>query len=302
MRHRLRDTERAATKTNSGQDNVVQNLQAQVDEMEDEKLALELAAAESQNAMVELKSQHEKAVRRFEHQIYKLQHSGSSRQNKLTNDNENLEPSERQELRAMLRESQGEVRALEHDIRQQVSTIKSYETAQNDLRQKLERARNERAGYKSRVLKLEDDCQRLAEGAQSAISWIESRKSSASYRTSTSSASTLAAPTAAAYAAAKEIAAAHRTSIRSASGNLVLDVVDQADHEAVIRAADEAAKRHEKELRGLAMQMRWMQARWEREAKLRNDAAFAKKFLELRLSVAEAWYVFSYFRLILHYT
>ncbi|ORY60907.1 uncharacterized protein BCR38DRAFT_397695 [Pseudomassariella vexata] len=34
--------------------------------------------------------------------------------------------------------------------------------------------------------------------------------------------------------------------------------------------------------------MQWMQARWEREAKLRNDAAFAKRFLELQLSLAEA--------------
>ncbi|KAF2993279.1 hypothetical protein E8E14_000293 [Neopestalotiopsis sp. 37M] len=281
MRRQLRDAERSASKNYPGQDDVVRELQAQLEDLEDEKIALEYEAADSQNAMAELKSQHERAIRKLEHQIYKLQNSTSSRRTGTADDNDILEPNERHELRAMLRESQAEVQALEHDIRQQASSIKSYESAQSAMRQKLERARNERANYKSRMLKLEDDCQRLADGAQSAISWIETHKSS-------SSASTMAAPTSAAYAAAKEIAAAHRTSIRSASGNLVLDVVDQADHEAVIRAADEAARRHEKELRGLAMQMRWMQARWEREAKLRTDAAFAKKFLELRLNVAEA--------------
>ncbi|ETS85513.1 hypothetical protein PFICI_03538 [Pestalotiopsis fici W106-1] len=280
MRRKLRDAERSTSKNYPAHDDVVRELQAQLEDLEDEKIALEYEAADTQNAMAELKSQHERAVRKLEHQIYKLQNSSSSRHNK-TDGHDILEPNERQELRAMLRESQAEVQALEHDIRQQASSIKAYEGAQSTMRQKLERARSERANYKSRVLKLEDDCQRLADGAQSAISWIETHKSS-------SSTSALAAPTSAAYAAAKEIAAAHRTSIRSASGNLVLDVVDQADHEAVIRAADEAARRHEKELRGLAMQMRWMQARWEREAKLRTDAAFAKKFLELRLNVAEA--------------
>ncbi|KAM0811953.1 putative Centrosomin N-terminal motif 1 domain-containing protein [Seiridium cardinale] len=287
MRQKLRNAERAASESTPGQDDIVRELQNQLEELEDEKLALEDAAMDSQNAMANLQSQHEKAVRKLEHQVYKLQHSSSTRRNKATDDNNALEPNERQELRAMLRESKAEVQALEHDIRQQAATIQSRDAAQRELREKLEKARGERASYKSRVRKLEDDCARLAEGAQSAITWIESHKAS-SLRASTSSSSSLAAPTSAAYAAAKEIAAAHRTSIRSASGNLVLDVVDQADHEAVIRAADEAARRHEKELKGLAMQMAWMQARWEREAKLRNDGAFAKKFLELRLSIAEA--------------
>jgi chromosome segregation ATPase len=50
--------------------------------------------------------------------------------------------------------------------------------------------------------------------------------------------------------------------------------------------------RHVKELRGMVMQMEWMQARWEREAMLRADAAYAKKFLQLQLDIATAWYVY----------
>ncbi|RDA85576.1 hypothetical protein CP532_5382 [Ophiocordyceps camponoti-leonardi (nom. inval.)] len=50
-------------------------------------------------------------------------------------------------------------------------------------------------------------------------------------------------------------------------------------------ATDETAV---KERRGMVMQMEWMQARWEREAKLRTDAAFAKTFVQLELAVAEA--------------
>lgn len=62
--------------------------------------------------------------------------------------------------------------------------------------------------------------------------------------------------------------------------------------ETVVRAAQGAEERHQKELKGMVMQMEWMQARWEREASLRSDAAFAKRFLQLQLDVANAWYVF----------
>lgn len=279
MRQKLRNAERASSK-NSDQETIVQDLQVQLEELEDQKLALEYAAAESQNAMVDLKTQHEKAVRKLEHQVHKLQYSTSRR---TRSDDDDLEPSERRELRAMLRESQKEIRALEHDIRHQAAAIRSHESSQAILQQKLERARSERTGYRSSARQLQEDCERLKEGAQEAIAWIES------HNAARGKSGSLAAPTSAAYAAAKEMAAQGRTSIRST--NLVLDVVAQEDHEAVIRAADEAARRHEKELRGLALQMRWMQARWEREAKLRSDAAFAKRFLELRLNVAEAWYV-----------
>ena len=62
--------------------------------------------------------------------------------------------------------------------------------------------------------------------------------------------------------------------------------------ESVVRAADGAEEKHRKELRGMVMQMDWMQARWEREAAMRSDAAYAKKFIQLQLDIANAWYVF----------
>lgn len=70
------------------------------------------------------------------------------------------------------------------------------------------------------------------------------------------------------------------------------DVVKSGANEAletVVRAAEGAEDRHKKELRGMVMQMEWMQARWVREASLRSDAAFAKKFLQLQLDIANAW-------------
>lgn len=53
----------------------------------------------------------------------------------------------------------------------------------------------------------------------------------------------------------------------------------------------EADKKHIKELQGLTMQIQWLQALLKREANLRVDAAFAKRYLNLRIEGYEAWYV-----------
>ncbi|KAM0322429.1 hypothetical protein ACHAQA_009496 [Verticillium albo-atrum] len=64
------------------------------------------------------------------------------------------------------------------------------------------------------------------------------------------------------------------------------DHLNDSAIETVIRAAEGAEERHTKELRGMALQMEWMQARWEREVSMRADAAYAKKFLQLELEIA----------------
>ncbi|KAK1251408.1 hypothetical protein MKX07_006887 [Trichoderma sp. CBMAI-0711] len=56
----------------------------------------------------------------------------------------------------------------------------------------------------------------------------------------------------------------------------------------IVRAAEDAETRHKKELESMVVQMDWMHARWEREASLRKDSAYAKKFLQLQLNVAKA--------------
>ncbi|EGY19134.1 hypothetical protein VD0002_g9115 [Verticillium dahliae] len=69
-------------------------------------------------------------------------------------------------------------------------------------------------------------------------------------------------------------------------GPAVYDTLNESAIDTVIRAAEGAEERHGKELRGMALQMEWMQARWEREVSMRADAAYAKKFLQLELEVA----------------
>jgi hypothetical protein len=45
----------------------------------------------------------------------------------------------------------------------------------------------------------------------------------------------------------------------------------------------------------MVMQMEWLKACWDREAKLRSDAAYAKQYLMMQVQVRDAWYVFRLF-------
>ncbi|KAK8069303.1 myosin heavy chain [Apiospora phragmitis] len=303
MRQKVRDAERAANREGDKYSELVQDLQTQVDMVEDEKLALEQSLADAQLAAEEVRSKQEREVRRLEHEIYKLQHSRKSPGKPTTAQGQAMDSDERKELRGLLEKSQAEVAALEHDVLQQASLIKSHKSTQDKLRQKLDMARSEASTHRQSARKLRVDCDRLQKAIKETASWISANPDKVA--TAATAAASGPAPSSnnnnnkqqdlrhstnsqesAAYASAKELARAGRASIRFEDG--VLNVVDQRDHEAVIRAADEAARRHEKEIRGLALQIQFMHARWERESRLRSDAAFAKKYLELRLSLAEA--------------
>jgi hypothetical protein len=73
----------------------------------------------------------------------------------------------------------------------------------------------------------------------------------------------------------------------------VVPVAAAANTDAIVRAAAVAEQRHVKEIRGMCMQMEWLQARCDRETRLRADAAYAKRYLLLELQVRDAWYVYT---------
>ncbi|KAK7992229.1 Spindle pole body protein pcp1 [Apiospora saccharicola] len=278
MRQKLRDAELAANQEGDKYSDLVQDLQTQVDMVEDEKMALEQSLADAQLAAEEARSKQEREVRRLEHEIYRLQHSRKSPGKPTTAQGQGKDADEHKELRNLLEKSQAEVSALEHDVLQQASLIKSHKSTQDKLRQKLDMARGEASTHRQSARKLRVDCDRLQKAIKETASWISANPDKVAaaaaaakgpssnnnhnkhedLRQSTNSQES------AAYASAKELARSGRASIRFENG--VLNVVDQRDHEA----------------------MQFMHARWERESRLRSDAAFAKKYLELRLSLAEA--------------
>ncbi|OAQ66608.1 microtubule associated domain-containing protein [Pochonia chlamydosporia 170] len=149
-----------------------------------------------------------------------------------------------------LRKSQAEVENLEHDIRQQQELIDALAATESLLRRKLERARSERAAFRMTAEKLQRDIQLLQVSSGPVPSQYDRH-----------------------------------------AGKIQHHHIKNADNhafETLVRAAEGAEERHNKELKGMVMQMEWMQARWEREASLRSDAAYAKKFIQLQLDVANA--------------
>lgn len=61
----------------------------------------------------------------------------------------------------------------------------------------------------------------------------------------------------------------------------------QVHTDTIVRAAEAAEHRHIKQMRTMCSQMEWMQARWEREMRMRDDAAFAKQFLISEMNIKD---------------
>ncbi|EFQ31793.1 microtubule associated protein [Colletotrichum graminicola] len=239
LKTKTRDAERRASQ-------LERDFQTQLDDLEDQKLALEQALEDAQRDAEEAAALHEKALRRLQH---KLERAEQDRQLVAhgRHNIDNMSSSERRDLQEMLRRTQTEADALEHDVIQQQETIDALMAAEGSLRRKLDRARSERAAYRLTAEKLQKDIRDL-----------------------------------------KRLAAAEQKdpqAVRFADQRM--RETDEA-LETVIRAAENADAKHTKELRGMTLQMEWMQARWKREVSMRADAAYAKKFLQLELSIANA--------------
>lgn len=171
---------------------------------------------------------------------------------------------ERRDLHNMLRESQITADRLDRELREHREALDELLGVESSLRKKLERARSERAAYRTKAEKLQKDLDKLKAEKDKAVAEAAS----------------------AAAAAAAAAADAERALVRAAksgSGN-------EVDTDAIIRAAEAAERRHEKEIRGLVMHMEWLKACWDREARLRTDAAFAKKYLLMQVKVRDEWY------------
>lgn len=179
---------------------------------------------------------------------------------------------ERRDLHAMLKESQLAADKLDREVREHREALEELLANETTLRKKLERARSERAAYRAGAEKLQKDVRRLKEERDRAVKEAGE----------------------AVLEAKEEIRKVEKERKKNEKA-LVLHAAQKqretVDTDAIIRAAEAAERRHEKEIRGLVMQMEWMKACWDREAQLRKDAAFAKKYLLLEVQVRDAWYV-----------
>lgn len=207
-----------------------------------------------EEVLEEARQQAEETAAQHERALRRMKHQ-LDKAERERNTLATLQPSTSKHDR-QLRKNQAEMENLEHDVLQQQELIDNLAASEASLRRKLERARNERAAFRMSAEKLQKDLERVKAAAVAARAGTSDR----------------------------------RSEVDRKALDLTIEGADQA-LETVIRAAESADERHKKELRGMLMQMEWMQARFKREASLRADAAYAKKFLQLQLDVANAWYV-----------
>jgi chromosome segregation ATPase len=166
---------------------------------------------------------------------------------------------ERRDLHEMLRDTQVQLESLEITVKERENTIAAITATQEDLRAHLKRVRDERALQRSRAASAQEELEDLEHRFKKAQeSWEMERK-------------------------------ALTRGVRFA--NMSLSMNDESEIQALKYEAEEREKRHVKELRGLTMQIEWFRARCKREEGFRAAAAYAKKYMELRIDLFEAWYV-----------
>ncbi|CAK7208443.1 hypothetical protein SBRCBS47491_000094 [Sporothrix bragantina] len=273
LKRSMRDVERHAAASTASAEEV----EARIREVEEERAILEQALDEAQEAAAEATSAHETALRRIQTKLERYRHERdelalalADAHNKAESDSESVSSEmsreERSNLHAMLRKTQVEAEALEHDLRDHRTALDEAVRVEEALRVKLERARGERSAYRA-------DAERLQREVSDLQQTVSRTKAAMHYGTVNDP------PT-----NTRELVLAAAASSNRHSG--------QADTDALVRASEEQSIRHRKELRGLNMQIDWMQARWERESRLRSGAVLGKQLvaqdLEMRIACNKA--------------
>ncbi|KAK7745987.1 hypothetical protein SLS53_002708 [Cytospora paraplurivora] len=329
LKKKLRDSERNAA-------SVEREVQRRLEAVEDEKLALEQALEDAQQEADEANAEFEEATRKYKLKAEKYKKERDSMADALANTrrdarnhqfdssiNSNMSSvgngtvtsemtrEERHDLYTILRKTQIDADALEREVREHKEALDELVAIEKALRVKLDRARSERAQYRSDVEQLQREMKHIKRSKNEAEKMAEAARTAASVaRARVTVASISSAPLPSRKGKEREVGE-HPRVIELEDGedddNAELGLANdenaarvihfrddndtQVHTDAIVRAAEAAEHRHTKQMRGMCMQMEWMQARWERELRMRDDAAFAKKYLLLELDVRDTWYV-----------
>lgn len=349
LKRTLRESERRASM-------MEHDVQQRLDEVEDEKLALEQALEDAQQAAEEVNADLLEARNKFKTKAEKYKKERDSVAAKLaearrnhvndtvstmasTLDSSEMTREERHDLYEILRKTQIDADALEREVREHKEALTELAEVERSLRIKLERARSERARYRTDVEQLQRDMQALksntagADKLQRKIKSLKKAKrdaetlakaamAQASVARARFTVSTFPPVTVTKDSKGKQketqrapVALASRSQPRPVE---IEDVSDDSDDDVVVmnggpddnaarviqfkddndtqlhtdvivRAAEAAEHRHAQQMTNMVMQIEWMQARWERELRMRDDAAFAKDFLISELNMKEQW-------------
>ncbi|KAM3069969.1 hypothetical protein ACMFMG_003995 [Clarireedia jacksonii] len=254
LRTRMKDSEREAARKLSAA-NI--NAQHQQQTWESEKDNFERQIDELRLTKDELSSRNasfEAAINRLSDKIDRLQKALMAER---ANSGEGRTIAlERRDLHEMLRETQIQRESLEVLIKERENAINTISAKEIELRSKLRRVRDECKLERSKALTAKEQLELLEEEyVKSKSEWdAEKRALSRGVR----------------------------------FPNTSISVNDESEVLALKKEKEEIQKKHTKELRGLCMQIEWMKARCKREEGLRQDVAFAKKFMCAQIGLYDA--------------
>lgn len=350
LKKNLRDSERNAA-------SMEQEVRQRLDEVEDEKMTLEHALDDVQQAADEAHMDLQVAIEKYKSKADKYKKERDSMANKLadvkrkqvndtmtsvasTVDSE-MTREERHDLYEILRKTQIDADALEREVREHKEALTELAELEKSLRIKLDRARSERAQYRSDVEQLQREMKSLNTKTNDVVKLqrnIKSLKRAKKDAEAIAKAAMAQASVSRARFTVSTFPQLHEISSKGKERDMdmstqfdilqpaqsssnyqpprVVEVEDDADEEddddmvagddnaarvihfkddndtqlhtdTIVRAAEAAERQHVKQMRGMAMQMEWMQARWQRELRLRDDAAFAKQFLISEMNIKD---------------
>ncbi|CAN8105021.1 unnamed protein product [Discula destructiva] len=351
LKSKLRESERTAA-------SMEQDVRQRLDEVEDEKMALEQALEDAQQAADEAQMDVQEAIEKYKSKADKYKKERDSMAHKLadakrkqvndtitsmasTADSE-MTREERHDLYEILRKTQIDADALEREVRDHKEALTELAQLEKSLRIKLDRARSERAKYRSDVEDLQREMKSLNARSTDVVR-LQRNIQSLKRAKKDAEAVAKAAITQASVARARfTVSTFPPVAVKSSKGKerdmdlstqldiqqpvvpsssnyqppRVVEVEDDADEEddddlvvgdenaarvihfkdendtqmhtdTIVRAAEMAERQHLKQMRSMAVQMEWMQARWERELRMRDDAAYAKQFLVSQMNMKD---------------
>jgi len=244
-------------------------IQANLDTHEQQRDQLEAELSSLRHEQESLASKNTTAtqtITRLRSRISSLEQDLQAHRQTATADNTIAE--ERKDLHEMLKDAKLQAEDLQVQITSRETSLAAATTRENDLRSQLRRVREERSleAQKANALSKElDDLQKRYERAIDSHSrhqrkWDEERKAMVS---------------------------------RVRFANTSISTLPADDKEKL-------EQRHGAELRGLAKQIQWLRAKYQREEGFRMGLVYEKRFLMMQIEMFEAWYVFLCHRVLPH--
>ncbi|TVY26443.1 hypothetical protein LHYA1_G003545 [Lachnellula hyalina] len=234
-------------------------LQAQLEAWESERDHLERSLDQAQLAVNELTAKNttsEATVTRLRSKIDRLEKAlQAERQNSGEDRTMALE---RRDLHDMLRETQVQVETLEIVVKEREQHIQSISAIESQLRSQLKRVREERSTYKSKATSAQEDLKKWERKFRFAQAAWEAEKQTLT------------------------------RGVRFANTSMSTNGNDGSELAVVKKTLAEREHQHEKEMRGVALQVEWLRARCRREETFRACAAFAKKYMALEIELYQA--------------